>query len=366
MFSQFPSFPSQRNDEPPSLGRREFMTHLAMTAGAMALGLPGVTSAGTDPARDWQWLSGNWDVWHSRLKERLAGNNDWQEFAGKSAFWMTMNGLGNVDDNIVEIPSGTYRGLSLRAFDSKTGKWSIWWLDARNPTRIEPPVLGGFRGDEGEFIGQDTFKDRPIVVRFRWHEVHGKRPWWDQAFSTDNGATWEINWRNYFTRTAAMPTPLPKVADAPQDWDFLAGHWRVQHRRLRQRLVGSNEWDSFAGTYVHWPVLGGHGNVSDNVMEFPSGTVRGMGLRAYDATTGQWSSWWVDSRNPASIGLPLRGRIDNGVGTFIGEEEAGGRLVTTRVQWSRLSSQSARWEQASSVDGKHWETNWISEFQREG
>ena len=121
MFSQFPSLPSQCNHEPLPLGRREFMTHLAIAAGGMAVGVPGATSAGTDPARDWEWLSGNWDVWHSRLKERLAGSNDWQEFAGKSAFWMTMNGLGNVDDNIVEIPSGTYRGLSLRAFDSKTG-----------------------------------------------------------------------------------------------------------------------------------------------------------------------------------------------------------------------------------------------------
>ena len=342
------------------------MTHLAMTAGAAAFGLPAITAAGTDHGQDWQWLSGNWDVWHSRLKERLAGSNDWQEFAGKSAFWVTMNGLGNVDDNIVEIPSGTYRGLSIRAFDSKTGKWAIWWLDARNPTRIDPPVFGAFHGDEAEFVGQDTFKDRPIVVRFRWHEVHGKRPWWDQAFSTDNGMTWEVNWRNYFTRTATTATPQPKIAGAPTDWDFLVGRWRVQHRRLTKRLVRSTDWENFGGTFVNWPVLGGHGNVGDNVMEFPSGTVRGVGLRAYDATAREWSSWWLDSRSPAVIGPPLRGRFDNGVGTFIGDEEVDGRRVTTRVQWSRITSRSARWEQASSLDGKHWETNWISDFERQG
>ncbi|HEY5805232.1 MAG TPA: hypothetical protein VIT90_16210 [Lysobacter sp.] len=350
--------------------RRDVITAALAAAAASSLGLPAFAASPEAAAaivhtQDWQWLLGNWDVWHRRLKERLAGSDDWEEFPGKSAFWMTMGGLGNVDDNVIDIPSGSYRGMSIRAFDPRSGTWAIWWLDSRAPTRIEPPVRGGFSGDTGTFTGRDTFKDRPIVMRFRWSDVHGAKPWWEQAFSSDDGASWEVNWRNYFTRTSAQPSPLPKLADAPKDWDFLVGRWKVSHRRLRERLVGSNQWDEFGGTLVNWPVLGGKGNIGDNVMEFPTGTVRGMGIRAFDEASGQWLSWWLDGRDPADIAAPVRGRFVDGVGTFIGDDTLAGRAVRTRVQWSKITPRSARWEQSSSGDGgATWESNWVSDFMR--
>lgn len=361
----------------PSHSRRAFLTALTAAGGAAAFGLPAFAAA--PPARaglanspglaarahDWDWLIGNWDVWHRRLKDRLVGSDEWEEFEGKSALWLTMGGLGTIDDNIVALPDGTYRGLTVRAFDPALRTWAIWWLDGRNPTRIDPPVRGGFEGDVGTFIGRDTFKGQPITMRFLWQDIHGARPWWEQAFSTDEGATWEVNWRNYFTRTSAQPSLLPALAEAPKDWAFLAGRWNVRHRRLRQRLVGSNDWDEFGGTLVNWPVLGGHGNVSDNVMEFPTGDVRGVGLRAFDPATGQWLSWWLDSRMPADIAAPVSGGFADGIGTFVGDDTLDGRPIRTRVQWSRITPRSACWEQACSADGgATWETNWISEFTR--
>ncbi len=356
-----------------ALSRRDFIKALTLAGGAAALGLPGLAMAGpqssasavSEHTRDWQWLVGNWNVWHRRLKERLVGDTHWEEFAGKSALWLAIGGLATIDDNIVELPQGTYRGLTLRAFDPGTGKWSIWWLDGRDPGHIDPPVLGGFDGNSGTFIGHDTFKGRPILMRFRWLDIHGPQPWWEQAFSTDDGASWEVNWRNYFTRTAAEPTPLAVLADAPHDFDFLVGNWKVQHRRLRQRLVGSHAWDSFDGTLLNWPVLGGHGNVGDNVMALPSGTVRGIGLRAYDPTAKQWLSWWLDGRTPSTIEPPVRGRFADGVGTFIGNDTLDGRPIQTRVVWSRITPRSARWEQSCSSDGgASWELNWVSDFTR--
>jgi hypothetical protein len=361
------------------LSRRDFIKALTMAGGAAALGLPGLAlarsgqsamTAGSapDPAahtRDWDWLVGNWDVWHRRLKERLVGDTHWEEFKGKSALWLAMGGLGTIDDNIVELPGETYRGLTLRAFDPGTGKWSIWWLDGRDPTDIEPPVHGGFHGDIGTFMGRDTFKGRPILVRFRWQDIHGARPWWEQAFSVDEGASWEVNWRNYFTRTAAEPTPLPVLADAPRDFDFLVGSWSVRHRRLQHRLVGNHTWDSFDGTLVNWPVLGGHGNVGDNVMAFPAGEVRGVGLRAFDPKTKQWLVWWLDSRTASTIDPPVHGNFADGVGTFLSDDSLDGRPIKTRVVWSRITPRSARWEQSCSADGgATWELNWVSDFTR--
>ncbi|MEP6574756.1 MAG: hypothetical protein ABJD11_18800, partial [Gemmatimonadota bacterium] len=96
------------------------------------------------------------------------------------------------------------------------------------------------------------------------------------------------------------------------DWDFLVGHWTVRHHRLKTRLVGSTEWEDFAGTLVNWPTLGGQGNVGDNVMDLPSGTIRGVGIRAFDVRTGEWLVWWLDARHP-EIAPPIRGGFKDGV-----------------------------------------------------
>jgi hypothetical protein len=352
--------------------RRDALLALGAGAGCAAFGRTGfafaaATNTATAHAGDWDWLSGSWDVRHRRLRERLVGSTQWEDFGGRSMFRTMLGGLGNVDDNIVDLPAGSYRGLSVRAFDPKAGQWAIWWVDARNPGRIDPPVRGDFANGAGTFTGRDTLRGQPILMRFRWRDLHGPRPWWEQAFSPDDGVTWEINWRNWFTRTSRQPLPLPKQAGAPRDFEFLAGRWAVRHRRLRERLVGSTEWDHFGGRFENFPVLGGYGNVGDNVMEFPSGTVRGIGLRTFDAARGQWSSWWLDGREPSTIQPPVLGGFRDGVGTFIGDDTLAGRPVKTRVLWTRPTPRTARWEQAMSGDGgATWETNWISDFEPAG
>lgn len=346
--------------------RRRFV--LAMSAAAASFGLPRPLHAAgrtADHTQDWTWLLGNWNVSHRRLKQRLAGSDDWELFGGKSALWLAMGGLGTIDDNLLELPAGVYRGLTVRTYDAASDSWAIWWLDGRAPTRLDAPVRGRFADGIGTFVGADTFEGRPILMRFRWLDLLSARPNWEQAFSADDGKTWEVNWTNAFTRTAAEATPLPLLDTRPHDFDFLVGRWQVAHRRLRRRLAGCTDWDEFDGTLVNRPVLGGHGNVGDNLMNFPGGAFRGIGLRAFDAGSGEWLSWWFDGRSPATPGTPLRGRFADGVGIFHGEEVVDGRRQRTRVRWSAITPRSARWEQASSGDGGvHWETNWISEFTR--
>ena len=152
---------------------------------------------------DWDFLLGRWTVRHRRLKARLAGSTEWEEFAGTSVVWSTLGGQGTVDDNVLELPGGTYRAVGIRAFDPKARHWSIWWLDSREPDRIFPPVRGGFEDGVGTFLGDDTLNDRPIKVRFRWSEITPNSAHWEQAFSPNNGATWEINWVMEFTRVRA-------------------------------------------------------------------------------------------------------------------------------------------------------------------
>jgi hypothetical protein len=160
---------------------------------------PGETTM-TDHAHDFDFLIGSWRVHHWRLKDRLAGSHDWVEFEGSCRMWMTMDGKGNVDDNVVGLPGGSYRAMSVRGYDPKTETWAIWWLDARDPHKIEPPVIGNFQDGIGTFDGDDTFHGKPIKVRFTWSHITANSAHWEQAFSPDGGKTWETNWRMDLTR----------------------------------------------------------------------------------------------------------------------------------------------------------------------
>ena len=119
-------------------------------------------------------------------------------------------------------------------------------------------------------------------------------------------------------------------ADGRTDFDFFFGRWNVGHRRLRKRLAGDTNWDVFGGTCEVHPILGGLGNVDDNLIELPASTYRAATLRTFDPATRQWSIWWIDGRNPLSIDVPVRGSFEAGVGTFLCEDVLDGRPIRVR------------------------------------
>lgn len=180
--------------------RDAFVAALSLGALSASAASAAATPTLTGHEHDWDWLVGRWNVKHSRLKGRLVGSTNWEEFNGTSTLWLTLGGLGTVDDNLLELPGGTYRAVGVRAFDPKTKRWAIWWLDARYPDRIEAPVYGAFKDGVGTFTGDDTLDGKPIKVRFQWTEMKANSAHWEQAFSPDGGATWEVNWRMQFTR----------------------------------------------------------------------------------------------------------------------------------------------------------------------
>src|SRR6187402_496005 len=108
-------------------------------------------------------------------------------------------------------------------------------------------------------------------------------------------------------------------ASALHDFDFLVGRWKVAHRRLKRRLANCDEWETFDGTCDHRKILGGLGNFDENVVGLPSGAYEAVALRLFDATANQWSIFWVDARTPV-IEPPVRGRFENGVGAFVGDD----------------------------------------------
>jgi hypothetical protein len=154
-------------------------------------------------AHDFDFLRGDWRVHHRKLKDRLAGSHDWIEFDGTCSMRPLMDGLSNVDDNVMNVPDAAYRGVGLRAYDPSTGLWAIWWLDSRLPNNpLDPPVRGRFENGVGTFYADDTLRGKPIRVRYTWSHITPNSAQWEQAFSPDGGTTWELNWHMDFERTA--------------------------------------------------------------------------------------------------------------------------------------------------------------------
>jgi hypothetical protein len=166
-------------------------------------------------ANDFDFLIGDWRVHHRRLKERLANNQEWVEFDGTCASRKILGGLGNMDENLLDMPERAYSAVTLRTYDWAKDQWSIWWIDSRNSGQLDPPVVGRFENGVGAFYADDNFKGMPIRVRFLWTRL-STTPHWEQAFSTDGGKTWETNWTMDFTKTVVNAQTCCPVVELRQ------------------------------------------------------------------------------------------------------------------------------------------------------
>ena len=146
---------------------------------------------------DFDFLYGEWTVHNRRLRELFAGSDDWYEFEATSWAQPLLGGIGNVDE--MDCPSEGFSGATIRVQDQSTGQWSIYWADSKTG-RLFPPVVGTFENGRGDFYGDDTHNGAPIRAHFTWSDMTPDSARWQQEFSADGGATWELNWVMEFTR----------------------------------------------------------------------------------------------------------------------------------------------------------------------
>jgi hypothetical protein len=160
-------------------------------------------------------------------------------------------------------------------------------------------------------------------------------------------------------------TAAPGPPRGPRDFDAFLGHWQVRHRRLEQRLVGSNDWEEFDGTSRWQSILGGSANFNESVVQRSGETYRSLGLRAFDARTNVWTDWSLSGRDPTKISVDGVGGFANGIGTFFADDTFADKPIRVRGIFTPLTPQSMRWEQAFSPDGgRTWETNYVMEHTR--
>jgi hypothetical protein len=162
-----------------------------------------ITASKTSSQSDFDFLVGKWKMHNRRLNKRLENCKDWTEFESLDENFKILNGTADMDTYYTTGMPGQegkpFEGVTLRLFNPKTKLWSLYWV-ASNVGVLDPPVIGSFESNVGHFFCKDTFSGKNIIVMFRWDARDQDHPVWSQAFSPDNGKTWEWNWYNISER----------------------------------------------------------------------------------------------------------------------------------------------------------------------
>ena len=122
----------------------------------------------------------------------------------------TLNGLGIIDEYAVgdDANQVVYSGTTLRAFDTKTGTWTMRYVDQ----------LGGQTGRWSELVGTKegpeihveqrgrTPDGRTTILKIRYFNIQPNHFSWSADQSSDGGRTWVREYlRIEATRRVATP-----------------------------------------------------------------------------------------------------------------------------------------------------------------
>jgi len=148
---------------------------------------------------DFDFFEGRWKLHNKKLKSKLNNCTEWVEFESTQEMHKVLNGIGNIDNFLATFDGQPFEGMTVRLFNPKTNLWSIYWADSNNG-KLDPPVVGSFENNIGHFFTKDVFEDKDILVVFRWDATDRDNPVWSQAFSDNNGKTWEWNWYMFMSK----------------------------------------------------------------------------------------------------------------------------------------------------------------------
>ncbi|HTB86326.1 MAG TPA: hypothetical protein VK743_00160 [Steroidobacteraceae bacterium] len=156
-----------------------------------------------DGQHDFDFDLGKWKTHSSRLLHPLTGSKEWVDMDGITVVKRIWGGHANLAEYKANGPAGPIELLSLRWYSPAAHQW---YLDFATPAVgiLGIPGVGEFRDGRGEFYDQEIIDGKSILVRFSIWAITPATAQSEQAFSSDGGASWEVNWVNHYTRDSSM------------------------------------------------------------------------------------------------------------------------------------------------------------------
>jgi hypothetical protein len=181
-----------------------------------------VMSSATTPAahtsgqHDFDFDFGTWNMHIRRLRHPLTDSSSWFEMNGTTTVSKVWGGKANIAEVEADRtgspdgpgspaspndPNAHLELLALRLYNPQAHQWSISFATS-NVGTLSVPCIGEFHNGIGEFIDQEPYGDRTILVHFNIQSLTADKVHSEQAFSNDGGKTWETNWINEYTRVS--------------------------------------------------------------------------------------------------------------------------------------------------------------------
>jgi hypothetical protein len=146
-----------------------------------------------DGQHDFDFQIGTWKTQLKRLLHPLSGSDEWAEYEGVTTVREVWDGRANLVELSADGPTGHFEGLNLRLYNPQSRQWSLNFASSRSGM-LGKPTIGGFIDGRGEFYDQEDFEGRAVFVRFVITPLGADTIRFEQAFSNDDGKTWEVNW----------------------------------------------------------------------------------------------------------------------------------------------------------------------------
>lgn len=321
-----------------------------------------------DGQHDFDFDFGSWKTHSSRLLHPLTGSTTWADMDGITLVKKIWDGRANIAEYKADGPAGHVELISLRWYNPTGHQWN---LDFATPNvgTLGTPGTGEFKNGRADFYDQEPLNGKAILVRFSIWGITRDTAQSEQAFSSDGGKTWEVNWINKYTRLNDQ-TEIEWNATSPSDqarsdFDFNFGTWQTHIRRILDPFSSSDNSVELNGTVTVRKLWGGRAELEEIEAEGPNGHWEGMTLFLYNPEAHQWNQTFIGSKDGV-LASPLVGSFKNGRGDLLSEDTFKDRTILVRGAWSDIKPDSHSYTESYSDDGgKTWRAAFIANLTRQ-
>ena len=172
---------------------------LAMLGAVAALALCCAATPAPDGSHEFDFDFGSWKTHSSRLMHPLTGSTDWADLDGVTVVKPVWGGRANLAELKSDGLGGHVQLLALRWYNQANGEWNLDFANTAGGA-LGVPDAGRFENGRIDFYGQEPIGGKTVQVRFSIWPDGPDKAHSEQAFSTDGGKSWEVNWRTDYTR----------------------------------------------------------------------------------------------------------------------------------------------------------------------